>query len=197
MSDDTTDYAREAIEHARHAQALGDQWARHVAVLIAALAAALALAQIGENAAQDGAISYQVAVSDDWALNQAKDVRASIRAVEASVLESLPNPPDASAGAAIQAKVTAARDTEARMRDDPLSGDGTTQMAGRARTDAANRDQHFHRAHQFETVVGALQIAIVLASVSVVTRVRLFAWLAGAVGATAAVFGLAVASWPA
>jgi hypothetical protein len=111
MSDDTTDYAREGIEHARHAQALGDQWARHVAVLIAALAAALALAQIGENAAQDGAISYQVAVSDDWALNQAKDVRASIRAVEASVLESLPNPPDASAGAAIQATAMPANKT--------------------------------------------------------------------------------------
>ena len=35
----------------------------------------------------------------------------------------------------------------------------------------AARDAAFHRYHEFELVVGALQIAIVLASVAVVTRI--------------------------
>ncbi|MBU6499228.1 MAG: DUF4337 family protein, partial [Rhodospirillales bacterium] len=55
------------------------------------------------------------------------------------------------------------------------------------------RDHQFHRYHLFEIVVGALQIAIVLASVSVVTRVNLLAVGAGLLGGGAGLFGLAVA----
>jgi len=56
------------------------------------------------------------------------------------------------------------------MRDDPQGGDGMKQLGERAKGQEAERDAAFHRYHEFELVVGALQIAIVLASVSVVTR---------------------------
>ena len=56
------------------------------------------------------------------------------------------------------------------------------------------RDEVFERYHKFELVVGALQIAIVLASVSVVTRVRSLAIVAGVLGGGGALYGLAVAA---
>jgi hypothetical protein len=64
------------------------------------------------------------------------------------------------------------------------------QLADRATMQKAARDEAFHRYHQFELVVGALQIAIVLASVAVVTRILALAIGAGLIGAIAAGFGL-------
>ena len=75
------------------------------------------------------------------------------------------------------------------MRDEP-EGDGMKQLAERAKTQEGARDAAFHRYHQFELVVGALQIAIVLASVAVVTRVTALALGAGAVGVIAAIYAL-------
>jgi hypothetical protein len=91
-----------------------------------------------------------------------------------------------------QAEIKRARETEARMRDEP-QGDGMKQLAERAKVQEAARDEAFHRYHKFELVVGALQIAIVLASVAVVTRITALAFGAGVVGALAAGYGLVVA----
>jgi hypothetical protein len=79
------------------------------------------------------------------------------------------------------------------MRDDPQGGDGMKQLGERAKGQEAERDAAFHRYHEFELVVGALQIAIVLASVSVVTRVTPLAFGAGMIGCIAAIYGVLVA----
>jgi hypothetical protein len=186
---ETIEHAREGIHEAHHAHALhGDTTARRIAVLIAVLAAALALAEMGEKGAQNEYLTHHVAVADDWAFYQAKNLRASVLAAEAGILANLPN----SAETGPQEEIKRARETEARMRDEP-QGDGMKQLAERAKLQEAARDAAFHRYHEFELVVGALQIAIVLASVAVVTRVTALALGAGAVGAIAAVFGLLVA----
>jgi hypothetical protein len=67
------------------------------------------------------------------------------------------------------------------------------QLAERAGAGQALRDEAFHRYHEFELVVGALQIAIVLASVAVVTRIVALAVGAGIIGIVAAGFGLLIA----
>lgn len=198
---DTIDDAKEGIEHAHHAAAHGDGSARRIAVLIAALAAMLALAEMGTKSAQNEYMTRHIAASDDWAFYQAKDVRAAMRNAEAAILESLPGAAGqqgagqgASQGAdpALQARVKAARDAETHLRDDPAAGNGMKQLAAKAQTEEAERDHALHRYHQFELVVGGLQIAIVLASVSVVTRVQTIAWAAGVLGVLAGVFGLLV-----
>ena len=78
------------------------------------------------------------------------------------------------------------------MRDEP-GADGMKQLAAQADTHRAARDAALHRYHQYEIVVGALQIAIVLASVAVVTRMLALAVGAGVIGAAAGMFGLFVA----
>jgi hypothetical protein len=185
---DSIEQAHDAIHEAQHAHEHGDSSARNIAVVVSVLAAILALAGVGEKSAQNSYLTYHIAASDDWAFYQAKNVRALMRGTEASILESLPTATDP----AVQARVKAARDYDARMRDDPKAGDGMKQLAEKAQQDEASREMAFHRYHWLELVVGALEIAIVLASVSVVTRIRPLAIGAAAIGIVAAVSGLAV-----
>ena len=78
---DTIEHAREGIHEAHHAHALhGDTTARRIAVLIAVLAAALALAEMGEKGAQNEYLTQHVAVADGWAFYQAKNLRAAVLA---------------------------------------------------------------------------------------------------------------------
>ena len=185
---DSIEHAREGLEHASHAPDHSDTRARRIAVLIAALAAALAIAEIGEKAAQNAYLTHHIALSDDWAFYQAKNDRATIWTATISVLTNLPNATDPGP----QAAVKNAAESAARLRDEP-QGEGMKQLAERANAHQDARDEAFHRYHAFEFVVGALQLAIVLASVSVVTRMLALAIGAGAIGAAAAAFGVAIA----
>jgi hypothetical protein len=179
--------AHEAIEeHAHHP----DPWARGVAVLVSVLAAALAITEIGGKAAQTAYLTHHVALSNDWAFYQAKNLRAVVRTSEADVLASLPNAQDP----AIQARIKEAHDYNARMRDDPEGGEGMKQLAITAKQQENERDEAAHRYHSYEYSVGALEIAIVLASVSIVTRMRPLTIGAGVIGAIAAAAAAGVAT---
>jgi hypothetical protein len=178
--------AHETIEeHGGHA----DPWARRVALLISFLAAALAITDIGGKAAQNAYLTHHVALSNDWAFYQAKNLRAIVRISEADVLASLPNAQDPG----VQARITEAHEYSDRMRDDPKGGEGMKQLAARAQHQEGERDEAAHRYHNYEYSVGALEIAIVLASVSVVTRIRGLTYGALAIGggASAASIGIA------
>ncbi len=181
--------AQDTIHEAHHAHAQGDPWARRVAVMVSLLAASLALAELGSKSNQNAYLTQHIALSNDWAFYQAKNERAVTRDVEATLLEVLPNAADP----AIQAKIAAARDYAARMRDDPKGGEGMKQLADSAHRREGERDAAFHRYHGYEYTVGALEIAIVLASVSLVARSRSLTIGAGVVGTLAALYGLVVA----
>ena len=55
------------------------------------------------------------------------------------------------------------------------------------------RDEAEHRYHNYEYAVGALEIAIVLASVSVITGMRALTFAAAAIGAGAAAGSIGIA----
>ncbi len=150
--------AHETIEeHGHHS----DPWARGVAVLVSFLAAALAMTEIGGKAAQTAYLTHHVALSNDWAFYQAKNLRSVVRTSEADLLTSLPNAQDP----AIQSRIKQAQEYSARMRDDPEGGEGMKQLAITAKQQEVERDEAAHRYHNYEYAVGALEIAIVLASV--------------------------------
>jgi hypothetical protein len=90
------------------------------------------------------------------------------------------------------ARAAEARAQAKRMDDDEKTL-GRKQLLARAEHSQALRDHEFHRYHLFELVVSGLQIAIVLASVSVVTRVNALALGAGVLGFGAFLMGVAVA----
>jgi hypothetical protein len=184
---DSIDTAKETIERVHEdPHHHGDPNARNIAILVAVLAVALALTEIANNNAQNAYLTYHVQASDDWAFYQAKTIRSTIYAVQADTLASLP----AGADPAVRKRIDEWHGEVKRLDDDEKSL-GRKQLAAKARASETARDHAHHRYHLFETGAGALQIAIVLASASLVTRVRTLALAAAIVGAAASLFGLA------
>jgi hypothetical protein len=181
---ETLEIAKENLEHAAHGH--NDGSARKIAMLVAALAAGLALAEIGEKAAQNSYLTHHIQASDDWAFFQAKTIRMNMYAMFADTWEAQPG--------ADPKKIAGARANAERMNDDPKAGDGRKQLMEKARTSEATREAAFHRYHFFELAVGGLQISIVLASIAVVTRVTALAWGAAALGLAAGAFAVLTAA---
>ena len=183
---DTLETAQEAIEHAHHlAETEEGGHARKIAVLVAILAAGLALGEMAEKGAQNAYLTHHITASDDWNFFQAKNIRSNMYALQADALESQPNANDP----VVRKRIDAARAQAARLDDDEKT-QGRKQLREKAQASEHERDHEFHRYHLFEMVVGGLQLAIVLASVSVVTRVTVLAIVAAALGLAAAAAGL-------
>lgn len=177
---DSIDQAKEAIEKA-------ETWEeRRVAVLIAILAVALALAGMARNSAQNDFLSYHIQASDDWNFYQAKLVRSNLYLLQAETLDSLP----AGSDPTVRKRIDEWR-AEAKRLDDDEKTEGRKQLMEKAHASEVERGHAFHRFHLFESVTGGLEIAIVLASVSIVTRIGTLAVIAAILGAGASLFGLA------
>ena len=127
------DRAKETIEHAHHHMTEGaehepDHFARNVAMLVAVLAAALAIAEIGEKSSQNAYLTFHITASDDWAFFQAKNIRANLYALHADALEALPT----STVPTIRRKIDDAR-AEAKRLDDDEASVGRKQLAEKAK----------------------------------------------------------------
>ncbi|HET6182471.1 MAG TPA: DUF4337 family protein [Acetobacteraceae bacterium] len=181
---ETVEHAREGIAEAHEAHAHGDAEARWIAVIIAVLAALLALCEMGEKTALATWMTTHISVSDDYNFYQAKNLRAAVLGSEIDMLQSLPNQSDP----AIQQRIEAAKQQQARLRDDDRT-QGMKQLLALAEQEKTTRERYEHLTHHLETVVGGLQIAIVLASVSIVTRMRWLARGGFALGLAMAVYG--------
>lgn len=179
--------AHETIhEHGGH----GDPFSKRVAVLVSALAAALALTEIGAKSTQNEYLKNHIAVSDDYAFYQARLLRSLVKDSEARILTRLSNADDPK----IQADITADKAYIERMRDDPKSGDGMKQLLEKAKVLEEAREESFHHYHIYEFCGGALEIAIVLASVAVVTQIGTLALVAIGLGSIASAVAAVVAA---
>ena len=162
------DQAHESLEHAAEGHESGRRNKR-AAIIIAIMAALLALTEFAEKDAQTSYLANHIAVSDIWAQYQAKAIRRTILEAEVESLQSLPQ---AASNPAIQIRIAAAQASAARMRSEP-GGDGMDQLMQRAHTLEHERDHALGRKDILEVASGGLQIAIVLASISVVVDLPL------------------------
>ena len=186
---ESIEHAREGIERAHHAHEHdGDTAARWVAVLVALFAAALALADVGEKASQTAFLMNHITMSDDYAYYQAKNLRVTTLETTIQILQSLPSASDP----AVLARIKKARAAQVALRDDPQRGNGMKQLLATAARHQRVATHELHREHGFAAAAGALQIAILLASVSIVTAMPALRWGAGLIGGAAIVFGLLV-----
>ena len=184
---DPVETAHEQIEEAHHEHGDSDPWPRRMAVVVSVLAASLALSEIGAKSSQTAYVTHLIGASDTWGFYQAKNLRANLRNSQAVLMQSLPNADQP----AVQERIKAALAEESRMRDEPGSNDGMKQLKVRADALEQERDHAFHLYHGYEFTSGALEISIVLASVSVVTRIRALGFFAAGFGALACLYGLA------
>jgi hypothetical protein len=180
------EHAHENLEHAAHGHSHGESKVKPTAIIIAVMAAALALTEFAAKDAQTSYLSNHIAASDTWAQYQAKSVRRAVLSSEADVLDSLPG---AASNPALQKQIAVVRANADRMRSE-AGADGMEQLSKKAEGQEHLRDEAEHRSHVLEIASGGLQIAIVLASISVVVNLPLFLIVSIVLGLASAVYGL-------
>lgn len=173
--------AHESMEHAEHAEhASGSN--KKIALLIAVIALCLALSETLGKGAQTEAISMNVQASNLWAFFQAKSIRRTTVQVAAEQGKlNLSTAPDDAAKAALQKQIDDWQKTAARYRSEPDTGEGSEQLAERAKHAEHERDEATAKYHHFELASAAFQIAIVLASATIITGIITLAWVSGIV----------------
>lgn len=153
-----------------------DQFKTRTAILIAVLAMLLAITGLGGSNAAKEAMNNNVLASNYFAFYQAKNMRQTSYALAADELElSLANPAlAAEAKAEIQKKIEAYRKTVARYESEPETQEGKKELLARAKGFEEKRDHALRQDPYFDYAEVLLQIAIVLASVAIVSGIS---WL--------------------
>ena len=171
--------AHESMEQADQAKEASSE-NRKIALLIAVIALFLALSETLGKGAQTEAISRNVEASNLWAFFQAKSIRRTVvqTAAEQAKLD-LGVASDDAAKAALQKQIDEWQKTAARYRSEPETNEGTEQLAERAKHAEEERDLAEAKYHHFELASAAFQIAIVLASATIITGIAVLAWISG------------------
>jgi len=168
------------MEHAEHAEhASGSN--KKIALLIAIIALCLALSETLGKGAQTESISKNVEASNLWAFFQAKSIRRTqIQTAAEQGKLTLAATTDEATKAAISKQIDDWTKTAARYRSEPETGEGTEQLAKRAKDAEHERDEATAKYHHYEIASAAFQIAIVLASATIITSIIVLSW--GAMG---------------
>ncbi|WP_043829192.1 DUF4337 domain-containing protein [Muricoccus aerilatus] len=148
---------------------------KRVALLIAVLALFLALAETGAKSAQTEALSRNVEASNLWAFFQARTIRQTTLRTAAETAALLPDGGDETRRATNSRQVAAWQATAQRYESEPSTGEGRRELAERAKAAERIRDRSMAAYHMYEYGSAAFQVAIVIASASIVTGVPLLA----------------------
>jgi hypothetical protein len=170
--------AHESMEHAEHAEHISGE-NKKIALLIAVIALCLSLSETLGKGAQTEAIAKNVEASNLWAFFQAKSIRRTVVQTAADQGKlSLPAAGD-DTKAALQKQIDDWQKTAARYRSEPETGEGTEQLSERAKHAEEERNLATEKYHHFEIASAAFQIAIVLASATIITGMVVLAWISG------------------
>ena len=153
-----------------------------VALLISVLALVLALSETLGKSAQTTALGYNIEASNLWAFFQAKTIRQTTLRAAAEQMEVLSESEKA------KKQIDTWKKTAARYQDEPDTGEGRNQLAERAKVAEKKRDLALAAYHHFEMSSASVQIAIVLASASIITTMPALFWTAGALGLVGVAF---------
>ncbi|QQN64598.1 DUF4337 domain-containing protein [Bradyrhizobium diazoefficiens] len=171
--------AHESMEHAEHVEHASGE-SKKIALLIAVLALFLAISETLGKGAQTESISKNVEASNLWAFFQAKSIRRTVVQTAADQGKlTLGSASDDAMKAAVQKQIDDWQKTASRYRSESETGEGTEQLAERAKHAEHERDEATAKYHHFELASAAFQIGIVLASATIITGMLPLAWIAG------------------
>lgn len=146
-----------------------DKW---IGVYIAILAVLLALCSMGGGNAAKEATLKNIEAANTWAFFQAKNMRRHVLRVQIDEWElglaAQPDMPEA-ARTAIQAKIAQYREQEKVLTSDPKTNEGLDELFKKGKALEADRDVAMQRDPYFDYGEALLQIAIVLASVAIIS----------------------------
>jgi len=153
-----------------------------VALLISVLALVLAFSETLGKSAQTTALNANIEAANLWAFFQAKTIRQTVLRTASEALELLPSNENS------KKQVAKWKDTVQRYQSEPDTGEGRDQLVARVKEVEKKRDRSLAAYHHYEMASAAVQIAIVLASASIITSMVALVWGAGALGAVGVAF---------
>jgi hypothetical protein len=174
---------------------LGNKQQNRSALTISILAMVLAIASLGGSNAMKEATQENILAANAYAFYQAKNIRQTTYKLAANDLElQLAREPNmnAAAKAMFEKKIEDYKNTAARYESEPETKEGKKELMVRAKEHEAIRDHAMRQDPWFDYAEGALQIAIVLLSVSIVAGIPALYWagtLLGALGFLSTVNG--------
>ena len=162
---------------------------KRIALLISVLALFLALVETMAKDAQTDALSYNIEASNLWSFFQAKTIRQTVvrTAGEMVDLDRAPKV-DPEATDAVAKRTDAWAKTVARWESEPETGEGRKELIARAKVAEEKRDTATAKHHHYEISSAAFQIAIVLASATVITGAIALTWLSIGLGVVGLIF---------
>jgi hypothetical protein len=145
---------------------------RWIGVYIGVLAVILAICTLGGgNAAKDATLK-NIEASNTWNFFQAKNLRRHVLRTQIDELQlvALASPAlSPEARSAIEAKITSYKEEDRKLTSDPKSGEGLDELFQRGKALEAGRDIAMRKDPYFDYGQALLQIAIVLASVALIS----------------------------
>ena len=186
-TNEITETLHEAAEHNEahghgHGQRVGDEtFRKRVGILIGVFAVILAITETAGNAAMKETINSNITASDAYAFYQARNIRQTDNRLAADQLDLLllsrPDMPEA-AVTAIRTKAEDYRKQADRWESDPKTKDGKKELQAKAEAATSEREAAQERDENFELASALLQIAVVLASSSILHASRPLVWIA-------------------
>ena len=190
---EATDAADQILETKENG---ADKFKSRAALVIGFMAMLLAITSLGGGNVLEEMIAHNIHASDTWAFYQAKTIRqTSVRAAADALEAELKINPNMSVDARqlLETKIDEYRKTAERYDDEPdktdpgnpLKGEGRKQLMARARDFERQREIAQKQDPNFDFAEALFQIAIVLASVSILATSRRILMLALVAGVAA------------
>lgn len=158
---------------------------RLIGVYIGVLAVLLAICGMGGGNASKDATLKNIEATNTWAFFQAKNMRRHVLRTQVEELElwvvKEPQMPEAGR-AAVESKLKSYREQIDKLTSDEKAGEGLDQLFKKAKALEADRDLAMTKDPYFDYGQALLQIAIVLASVALISSGSMLLVASGLVG---------------
>ena len=164
----------EIAEFSKEMREAGEESLTHVSLIISVLAVLVAMVTVLGHREHTEAVLAQARASDQWNEYQARRIRQTEVALATDLLTLQPSSNDS----AVQSKLEQYKARQAKVTDQ-LKEDSQAAREKEAEVSTAER-----RAARFDLGEAMLQIGVVLASITLLTRRQLFVLIALALGVT-------------
>jgi hypothetical protein len=181
-----------AHEQEEHHEGSDTNFRKRTAVFVGVLGMLMAIASLGGESSMKETINANIRASDTYSFYQARNIRQTSYQIAADTLEMTKTSPGLAPEArdALTKKIEDYRATVKRYESDPEKGEGKRELLAKANKYEEERDVAQRKDINFDFSRALYEIAIVLASVSIVAASRPILWLCALMAVVATVLSV-------
>lgn len=171
--------------HGHHGGGEGEN--KYIAIAISVLALFLAIAETMAKGAQTNTIAANIEAANLWSFRQAKSIRqTTLKTASDQMAIDVALARDPVTKEMLEKRIAAWKLDIDRYQSEPKAGggEGIKELGERAIAAEKKRDLYAEKYHHYEVASALFQIAIVLASVYLLTHVSALIWVAGLLAAS-------------